>query len=219
MFTLSEAADNPFNFCVRLIKISVLYLYPVVSSGFFVCFSWRGYSSPTRAPHWPQVSVSGSRQTRPLFYPVRRLHHVCRVDAEEDVQDFRPLRPGLDPSEIIVLILCLERAFHRSRHHSGKFHHYIVQQLIVCQWACRIYYHDAEYRVANLMFSYSISFWQPSPVFIFRNIRSTFPSGVKNDLRPSFGLRLFLTSPKFSAIPWRGSNFFILPNSLFSKVE
>ena len=48
------------------------------------------------------------------------MHHVCRVDAEEDVQDFRPLCPVLDPSEIIVLILCLELAFHRSRHHSGK---------------------------------------------------------------------------------------------------
>lgn len=78
------------------------------------------------------------------------MHHVCRVDAEEDVQDFRPLCPGLDPSEIIVLILCLERAFHRSRHYSGKFHHYIVQQLIVCQWACRIYYHAAEYLVVDV---------------------------------------------------------------------
>ena len=50
------------------------------------------------------------------------------------------------------------------------------------------------------MFSYSISFWQPSPMFIFRNIRATFPSGVKNDLRPSFGLMLFLTRP----MPSRG---------------
>lgn len=118
---MSEAADNPLNFCVRLIKISILYLFPVVSAGFFVCFSWRGYSSPTRAPHLPQVSVSGSSQTRPLFYPVRQLNHVCRVDAEEDVKDFRPLRPGLDPPEIVVLFLCPERAFHRSRPHSGKF--------------------------------------------------------------------------------------------------
>ena len=81
-------------------------MFPVVSAGFFVRFSWRGYSFPTRAPHWLQVSVSGSRQTRPLFYPVRQLHHVCRVDAEEDVKDFRPLRPGLDPPEIVVLFLC-----------------------------------------------------------------------------------------------------------------
>lgn len=32
----------------------------------------------------------------------------------------------------------------------GKFHHYVVQQLIVCQWACRIYYHVAEYLVMDV---------------------------------------------------------------------
>ena len=64
--------------------------------------------------------MSGSHQTSPLFYPVRQLDHVCRVDAEEDVQDFRPLRPGLDPSEIVVLFLGPERAFHRSCPHSGN---------------------------------------------------------------------------------------------------
>ena len=31
-----------------------------------------------------------------------------------------------------------------------KFHHYIVQQLIVCQWACRIYYNVAEYLVMDV---------------------------------------------------------------------
>ena len=31
-----------------------------------------------------------------------------------------------------------------------KFHHYVVQQLIVCQWACRIYYHVAEYLVMDV---------------------------------------------------------------------
>ena len=43
------------------------------------------------------------------------------MDAEEDVQDFRPLRPGLNPPEIVVLFLCPERAFHRSGPHSDKF--------------------------------------------------------------------------------------------------
>ena len=33
---MSEAATSPFNFCVRLIKISILYLFPVVSAGFFL---------------------------------------------------------------------------------------------------------------------------------------------------------------------------------------
>ena len=46
---MSEAADNSFNFCIRLIKISIIYMFPVVSAGLFICFSWRGYSFPTRA--------------------------------------------------------------------------------------------------------------------------------------------------------------------------
>ena len=65
--------------------------------------------------------MSSSSQTRPLFYPVRQQNYICRVDAEEDVKDFRPLRPGLDSPEIVVLLLCPERAFHRSRPRSGKF--------------------------------------------------------------------------------------------------
>lgn len=166
---------------------------------------------PHKSSALTAISVSGSRQTLPLFYSVSQLHHVCRVDAEEDVKDFRPLCPGLDPSEIIVLFLYPERAFHRSRPHSGKLHHYVVQQLVVRQWPCRIYYHVAEYLVVYVPFSCSISFGQLSPVYIFRNIRATFPSGVKNDLRPCFGLMLFLTRPKSSAISRRGSNFVSCP--------
>ena len=56
------------------------------------------------------VFVSGGRQLCSLLYPVRQLHHVCRVDAEEDEQDFRQLRPGLDPPQVVVLFLCAERA-------------------------------------------------------------------------------------------------------------
>ena len=67
------------------------------------------------------VFVSRGRQLCSLLYPVRRLHHVCRVDAEEDVQDFRQLRPGLDPPQVVVLFLCAERALHRCRPHPGKF--------------------------------------------------------------------------------------------------
>lgn len=36
VFNLSEAATNPFNFCVRLIKISILYLFPIASSRIFL---------------------------------------------------------------------------------------------------------------------------------------------------------------------------------------
>ena len=32
--------------------------------------------------------VLGKCQLCSLFYPVRQLHHVCRVYAEEDIQDF-----------------------------------------------------------------------------------------------------------------------------------
>ena len=55
-----------------------------------------------------------------LHYPVCQLHHVCRVNAEEDVQDFRQLRPGLDPPQVVVLFLCSELALHRGRPHPGK---------------------------------------------------------------------------------------------------
>ena len=55
-------------------------------------------------------------------------------------------------------------------------------------------------------------------MYIFRNINATFPSAVLYDLRPSFGLILLLTSPKFSAIAWSGSSFFILPNSSFQTL-
>ena len=80
VFTLNKTVINPFNFCIRLIKISILYLFPVVSTGFFVCFSWRECRSPTRAPHLRQVFVSGSRQTRPLLQPARQLPPLCRMD-------------------------------------------------------------------------------------------------------------------------------------------
>lgn len=45
-----------------------------------------------------------------MFYPSGQPDHVRRVDAEEDVQDFRPLRPGLDTSEVVVLFLGPEGA-------------------------------------------------------------------------------------------------------------
>ena len=75
-----------------------------------------------------------------------RLPCGCR----RRLKDFRPLRPGLDPPEIVVLLQCPERAFHHSRPHSDEFHHYVVQQLVVRQWPCRIYYHVAEYQVVDV---------------------------------------------------------------------
>ena len=65
VFTLSEAADNPFDFCNRLIKISIIYLFPAISAGFSlrdkimreVCLNMlihREYSSayPTTLTIW-----------------------------------------------------------------------------------------------------------------------------------------------------------------------
>ena len=74
-----------------------------------------------KAHFYVQIFVSGGRQLCSLLYPVRQLHHVCRVDAEESVQDFRQLRPGLDPPQVALLFLCAERALHRCRPHPGKF--------------------------------------------------------------------------------------------------
>ena len=39
----------------------------------------------------------------------RHLHHVCCVDAEEDVQDVRQLRPGLDSPQVVVLFLAIPK--------------------------------------------------------------------------------------------------------------
>lgn len=58
-------------------------------------------------------SFTGGRQLCSLLYPVCQLHHVCCVDAEEDVQDFRQISPGLDSPQVVVLFLCAERALHR----------------------------------------------------------------------------------------------------------
>lgn len=56
------------------------------------------------------------------------------------------------------------------------------------------------------------------PVYIF--FRAAAPHslcGCRMNL-PRFGLMLLLVNPKFSAISRNGSNFIILPNSLFSNV-
>ena len=51
------------------------------------------------------------------YSPAPRLPY----GAEEDVQDFRQLRPGLDSPQVVVLFLCAERALHRCRPRPGKF--------------------------------------------------------------------------------------------------
>ena len=67
-------------------------------------------SSALKALLYVHIFVSGNHQMCSLLYSVCQLHHVCRVDAEEDVQDFRLLCPGLDPPQVVVLFLYAERA-------------------------------------------------------------------------------------------------------------
>ena len=80
---------GPIRFCFQSIKYTFLYPIPVVSAGYFVHSQWQRHSSPVKALFRVHVFVSGGRQLSSLFYPVRQLHRVCRVYAEEDVQDFR----------------------------------------------------------------------------------------------------------------------------------
>ena len=58
-----------------------------------------------KALFYMHVFASGSRQLYSLLYPVRQLHHVCRVNAEEDVQDFSQLRTGIDPPQVVGILL------------------------------------------------------------------------------------------------------------------
>lgn len=64
---------------------------------------------PLKALFYVHIFVSGGRQLCSLLYPVCQLHHVCRVDAEEDVQDFRQLRPGLDSPQVVVLFMAIPK--------------------------------------------------------------------------------------------------------------
>ena len=58
-----------------------------------------------KAHSYVHVFVSVNRQLCSLLYSVRQLHNVCRVNAEEDIQDFRQLRPGLDSPQVVVLFI------------------------------------------------------------------------------------------------------------------
>ena len=97
-FQSERSSDQSLQFlCVRPHQN---YNFISVSGRFsriFCLFFMTRIQFPRKRSTLAEVSVSGSRQTRPLFYPVRQLDHVCRVDAEEDIQDFRPFRPGPEP--------------------------------------------------------------------------------------------------------------------------
>ena len=77
----------------------------------------RGVVPPVKALLHVHIFVSGGRQLCSLLYSVRQLHHFCRMDAEEDVQDFRQLRPGLDSPQVTFFastlknLLCIFRQY------------------------------------------------------------------------------------------------------------
>ena len=100
---------GPIRFCFQSVKFPFLYLFPVISAGFFVHTLWQRRSSPVKAHSYVHLFVSGNHQLCSLLYPVCQLHHVCRVDAEEDVQDFRQLRPDLDSPQVVVLFLAIPK--------------------------------------------------------------------------------------------------------------
>ena len=67
------------------------------------------------------------------------MGHVCRVDAEEDVQDFSLPLPGLDPTHAVMLLLRSERAFHLSGPDSGQLLADEVLLLLLCGWASALH--------------------------------------------------------------------------------
>ncbi len=55
-----------------------------------------------------------------FFQPFCQMDKICGMDSKEDVKELCCLPPGLDTVKIIMLLLCPERAFHRSGHDSCK---------------------------------------------------------------------------------------------------
>ena len=100
---------DPIHFCARVTKFKFLYLIPVISAGFFVHSLWQIRSSPLKALLYVHIFVSGGRQLCSLLYPVRQLHLVCRMNAEEDERDFRQLRPGLDSPQATFFASTLKK--------------------------------------------------------------------------------------------------------------
>ena len=155
----------------------------------------------------------------PFILSCQPMAPVYHVDAEEDVKDFRPLRPGLEPPETVVPFLCPERAFHRSLPHSDKFHHYVVQQLIVRQWPCRTYYHVAEYLVVDVAVQLFQQFRAALSRVHLQEHQGNFP--FRSEERPASQLRphAFPYQTEVLCHLAERKQFRILTNSLFSKVE
>ena len=174
-------------------------------------------------PHKSSALTASFRVRQPLnalfalsYPPMAPVYHV---DAEEDVKDFRLLCSGLAPSEIVVFFLCPERAFHYSLYQSGKFHHHVVQQLVVRQWPCRIYYHVAEYLVVDVAVQLFQQYRTAQSRVHLQEHQGNFP--FRSEGRPASQLRLHVFPHQTEVLCHLAERkqFRILPNSLFSKVE
>lgn len=74
-----------------------------------------------------------------LQQPLRQVHHIRRVDAEEDVEHLGLFLPGLDAAHAIVFLLCTERTLHHRCPNSCKFLSYKVFLLLLLAWAASLY--------------------------------------------------------------------------------
>ena len=76
--------------CVQLTK--QLIKSPYGRFGRIYClFSMIEAQFPCKALFDVHIFVSDKRQMCSLLYPAYHVHHICRMDAEEDVQDLRQL--------------------------------------------------------------------------------------------------------------------------------
>ena len=102
---MTEAADWSHPFPASAHQVYIFISHSGRFGRILCLFSMTEAEFPLKALFYVHIFVSVGCQLCYLLYPVCQLHHVCRVDAEEDVQDFRQLRPGLDSPQVVVLLL------------------------------------------------------------------------------------------------------------------
>ena len=100
-----------------------------------------------------------------------------------------------------------------------KFHHYVVQQLVVCQWACRIYYHVAEYLVVDVAVQLFQQFRTAESRVHLQEHQGHFPFRREERLAPKLRPHAFPYQTEVLCHLAKRKQFRILPNSLFSKDE
>ena len=97
------------------------------------------------------------------------------VCMQKKMTGFPSASSGPCPPQVVMFFLSAERALHRCRPYPGKF-------------------------LSNMVSFHYLCFNSKQPLMHLQEHKCHYPFRVKYDLRPSFGLRLLLTSPKFSAI-------------------